>query len=214
MVGTASFPSTCSTCNRAGSSEDFVSRKSPWDAQVETGDGEAEREAGREGVIRCQGVLIASCPVPTVSSFHGQLGIHSVHVFFLLFQWRYQLPLLMQQYKPTTYQQLRVCWSFYTHAHSMHACRVKESISTFNHIINRDWMLTVVITINPEKNPTVGFRPGPILTFRDIRLTSTPLWEANQVVYLSRVSPVRWGWTRVGIPHQAFFQGWYSCRYC
>ena len=126
MPGTVSFPSTCSTCSWAVSSEDFASRKSLWDGQVETGDGQAQREAGREADICCQGVLTASCPVLTLSSSHEQVGINSVHVFSLLFHWRYQLPLLMQQYKPTIYQQLKVCWSFCTHAHSMHACRVKK----------------------------------------------------------------------------------------
>ena len=33
-------------------------------------------------------------------------------------------------------------------------------------------------------------------------------WAANQVVYWLSVSAGRWGWTRVGIPQQAFFQGW------
>ena len=34
-------------------------------------------------------------------------------------------------------------------------------------------ILTVPTTINPEKWPAVGSRPGPILTFQDLRLTST-----------------------------------------
>ena len=34
-------------------------------------------------------------------------------------------------------------------------------------------MLTVPATVNPEKKPAVGSRPGSILTFQDLRLTST-----------------------------------------
>ena len=54
----------------------------------------------------------------TMSSFHRQVGISSANVFSPLFQWRYQLPLTMQQFKPTIYQQLKVCLSSYTHAHT------------------------------------------------------------------------------------------------
>ena len=126
MVGTVSFSFAFSTCSWPENSENFVSSKSLWDGQVETGDGQNETEVGREADFCCQGVLIASCPILTISSFHGKVGNNSVHVLSLLLQWRYQLPLLMQQYKPTTYQQLMVCLSFYTHAHSMHACRIKE----------------------------------------------------------------------------------------
>ena len=36
-------------------------------------------------------------------------------------------------------------------------------------------MLTVPTTINPENRPAVGSRPGSILTFWDLRLTSTLL---------------------------------------
>ena len=38
-------------------------------------------------------------------------------------------------------------------------------------------MLTVPATINPEKKPAVGSRPGSILTFQDLRLTSTLLGQ-------------------------------------
>ena len=34
-------------------------------------------------------------------------------------------------------------------------------------------ILTVPTTINPEKRPAVGSRPGSILTLHDLRLTST-----------------------------------------
>ena len=33
-------------------------------------------------------------------------------------------------------------------------------------------------------------------------------WAASQVLYWVSVSPGRWEWTWVGIPQQAFFQGW------
>ena len=36
-------------------------------------------------------------------------------------------------------------------------------------------ILTVPATINPEIRPAVGSRPGSILTFQDLRLTSTLL---------------------------------------
>ena len=48
-----------------------------------------------------------------------------------------------------------------------------------------------------------------------VTLTSTLLGNqyttwlvANQVVYCLSISPGRWGWTRVGFPQQAFFEGW------
>ena len=63
MVGTVSFPSTCSW---AGSSEGFASRKSFWDGEVEAGDGQAEAETGRESKISFQGVLIATCSCPVL----------------------------------------------------------------------------------------------------------------------------------------------------
>ena len=41
-------------------------------------------------------------------------------------------------------------------------------------------ILTVLTTITPEKRPTVGSRPGSILTFRELRLTSTLLGQLNK----------------------------------
>ena len=36
-------------------------------------------------------------------------------------------------------------------------------------------MLTLPATINPERKPAVGSRPGSVLTFQDLHLTSTLL---------------------------------------
>ena len=44
----------------------------------------------------------------------------------------------------------------------------------------------------------MGSWPGSISIFQNISVTST----------LLSVSPERWAWTWVGIPQQAFFQGW------
>ena len=70
----------------------------------------------------------------------------------------------------------------------------------------------------PWKKPAVGSQPRSVLTFQDLRLSSTLLgslptalvtcWTANQVVYWVSLSPQRWGWILVGIPQQALFQGW------
>ena len=64
-----------------------------------------------------------------------------------------------------------------------------------------------------KKKPAVGSRPGSALTFQNLHLTSTLLGQLyNQVVYWLSVSSGRWGWTQVGIPQQAFFQGWWTKR--
>ena len=42
-----------------------------------------------------------------------------------------------------------------------------------DHLVNQ--ILTVPATINPEKRPAVGSRPGSIFTFQDLHLTSTQL---------------------------------------
>ena len=119
-ISSSLFPSSYSWAARG---QEGLSREALWDQQTEA-------EAGRESDITCQGmlllvVLFENVNIPCAS---GHLGAITLNVFCLLLQRRYQLPLMTQQYKPTSYQWLKVCLHLHT---CTHVWRVKEDSSTW-----------------------------------------------------------------------------------
>ena len=88
--------------------------------------------------------------------------------------------------------------------------RETMSLTAYAHsIIQHRWHLSTLKANSVEK---IGVsHPPQCLTHKSLWLrwlNVLAFWAANQVAYWLIVSPGRWGWTRVGISQQAFFQGW------